>query len=402
MAKRRANNEGSVFAVTRRGKRVWVAEWAIPGLVTAKGRKRVRRAYRPTQSAALEQLDAWKREAADGPGVDPGRETVADLYERFLSGQRRAGKAATTLAGYEHVRDRYITPRRLASVPLAKLSVAHVERWLEECEAAAEDPSKGKRARQYAFTTLRRVAAQGVKGKRLRFNPCDHVERPAAPKARVKSLSASEAVALLALANAESATMGAAVALGLCGLRRSECFGLDWRHVDLDAATVRVEQAYVEPAGSDPETGKRRPALIKNTKTERARTVPLIPQAVDALRALKSDTASTMLRRGAGEALSKRPLFASEAGTRLRGSVALGRTIKRLLTRVGRPDASYHALRHTAATLLIGHGVDTKTTQAVLGHATASITLDTYADAIEENVTDAGRTLGNALAAGGK
>jgi len=38
----------------------------------------------------------------------------------------------------------------------------------------------------------------------------------------------------------------------------------------------------------------------------------------------------------------------------------------------------FYDLRHTCASLLIAHGASVKAVQAQLGHATASITLDTY------------------------
>lgn len=44
-----------------------------------------------------------------------------------------------------------------------------------------------------------------------------------------------------------------------------------------------------------------------------------------------------------------------------------------------------HALRHTAATLLIAAGTDVKTVQARMGHASPSTTLSIYAHAVEEN-----------------
>ena len=51
-------------------------------------------------------------------------------------------------------------------------------------------------------------------------------------------------------------------------------------------------------------------------------------------------------------------------------------------------------LRHTQATHLLGNGVDVKTVQERLGHANASITLDTYAHAIPENDRKAGDLIG--------
>ncbi|HXK23374.1 MAG TPA: tyrosine-type recombinase/integrase, partial [Myxococcota bacterium] len=52
-------------------------------------------------------------------------------------------------------------------------------------------------------------------------------------------------------------------------------------------------------------------------------------------------------------------------------------------------ETTLHTLRHTAATLLIGNGVDVKTVQTVLGHARASTTLDIYVDVIRKNVETA-------------
>ena len=45
----------------------------------------------------------------------------------------------------------------------------------------------------------------------------------------------------------------------------------------------------------------------------------------------------------------------------------------------GRPEAlRLYDLRHTCASLLIAQGASVKAVRAQLGHATASITLDTY------------------------
>jgi integrase len=54
------------------------------------------------------------------------------------------------------------------------------------------------------------------------------------------------------------------------------------------------------------------------------------------------------------------------------------RSFKPILTRAGLPDIRLHDLRHTCATLLLSRGVHPKFVQELLGHATISITLDTY------------------------
>ena len=55
------------------------------------------------------------------------------------------------------------------------------------------------------------------------------------------------------------------------------------------------------------------------------------------------------------------------------------RSFKPLLRRAGLPEETrFHDLRHTCATLLLTEGVHPKIVQETLGHASISLTLDTY------------------------
>ena len=56
--------------------------------------------------------------------------------------------------------------------------------------------------------------------------------------------------------------------------------------------------------------------------------------------------------------------------------------LERVLNRAGLPYIRFHDLRHTCATLLLSKGVHPKFVQELLGHATISITLDTYSHVI--------------------
>jgi integrase len=71
-----------------------------------------------------------------------------------------------------------------------------------------------------------------------------------------------------------------------------------------------------------------------------------------------------------------------------------------LAKRAGLEGVTFHALRHTSATLLLASGADVKSAQAVLGHARASHTLDIYADFVPGSGGDAMERLGNAIKTG--
>lgn len=50
------------------------------------------------------------------------------------------------------------------------------------------------------------------------------------------------------------------------------------------------------------------------------------------------------------------------------------------------PRVTPHDLRHTAASLAISSGANVKAVQRMLGHASASMTLDTYADLFDNDL----------------
>ena len=57
------------------------------------------------------------------------------------------------------------------------------------------------------------------------------------------------------------------------------------------------------------------------------------------------------------------------------------------------PTITPHDLRHTAASLAISAGATPKAVQRMLGHASAAMTLDTYADLFEDDLDNVSERL---------
>ena len=55
-------------------------------------------------------------------------------------------------------------------------------------------------------------------------------------------------------------------------------------------------------------------------------------------------------------------------------------------TEVGLDGLTPHELRHTAASLAVSSGAHVKAVQRMLGHASAAMTLDTYADLFDDDL----------------
>jgi hypothetical protein len=64
----------------------------------------------------------------------------------------------------------------------------------------------------------------------------------------------------------------------------------------------------------------------------------------------------------------------------------------------GIPQMTIHDLRHTAASLAVSAGANVKAIQRMLGHASAAMTLDIYADLFDDDLDDVSARLDDAAA----
>ena len=61
------------------------------------------------------------------------------------------------------------------------------------------------------------------------------------------------------------------------------------------------------------------------------------------------------------------------------------------------PTVSVHALRHTAASLAISAGANVKAVQRMLGHASAAMTLDVYAELFDDDLASVAEKMSQAV-----
>lgn len=78
-------------------------------------------------------------------------------------------------------------------------------------------------------------------------------------------------------------------------------------------------------------------------------------------------------------------VFANESGSLFNPSNLRNRSFRRIKARSGvREDLRFHDLRHTCATLLLGRNVNAKVVSEMLGHASITITLNTYSHVLPD------------------
>ncbi len=171
---------------------------------------------------------------------------------------------------------------------------------------------------------------------------------------------------------ARTVTMLAAVT----GMRRGELFGLKWEDLDFERRSIRIVRSLVDQIAGQPKTETSRKPL---------------PMSDDLAAAL------TRWREQTSYAKPTDWVFASPASFGEKPywpDMLLRRHILPAAHRLGiRKRIGWHTFRRTAASLLMASGSSIKTTQELMRHATADITLELYAQAVTEDKREAQNTL---------
>lgn len=141
--------------------------------------------------------------------------------------------------------------------------------------------------------------------------------------------------------------------------------------------------------------------VVKEPKTRTSRrSIALSTSAqFNAVEALHAHRARQLEERLAAGAAWKDVglVFPDTGGGPLRGNNLARRGFEPLMRRAGVPRIRFHDLRHTAATLLLGQGINPKIVSEMLGHASVGITLDLYSHVQPNMQRQAAAAMGAAL-----
>lgn len=278
--------------------------------------------------------------------MDASAEADLERFRSHLEHSRRA--SPHTVSNYLSDLSQYASWLQEKQVPLRAATHTTIRAYLS---LLAVDKKETSRARKLASikALYRFLVREGV----MATSPAKLVRSPKLPKTLPKVLPVDEVFALLAVPSTRSVLgirdRAMLEVLYGAGIRVSELCGLSLGDLDLRSKMIRV--------------------LGKGSKE---RLCPLNDQAIT--------TVKTYLARR-GELLAKaakdqdpNALFLNYRGGRLRTrSVArhLDRYVKLCALR---RNVSPHALRHSFATHLLGSGMDIRSIQELLGHASLSTT----------------------------
>jgi integrase len=292
---------------------------------------------------------------------------VAELWYQSKS-VRLKGK---TLEGYRSLLDTRVLPH-WRNTAVGDIDWQSIQKWVAALTRTKPTRRKSEglsasRVNQ-AYNVFRQVLGFAVRSRMLSSNPATDIDLPRKPVSDKRYLTHQQVADLAAQCGDYDAMV---LVLAYCGLRYGEATALRRRDVDFDRARIEVHSAVERVNGV---------YRLGSTKTHERRSVPIPPPVL------------TLLRDRIGSWAPDRLVFPGADG--YLKNHEFRKAFNPAATKAGLAGLSPHELRHTCASLAIRSRASVKTVQRLLGHATATMTLDNYGHLYPDELDQVAQEMG--------
>jgi integrase len=277
----------------------------------------------------------------------------------------------------------YVEPR-WGTTPINAIQFSDVQTWVSEMTVGTAKSLSTKPGPRSATVVLRNygilaaILDVAVKDRKITTNRARGVALPRKVRKSHAYLT-HEQVGLLAESAKDHATL--VHLLAYTGLRWGEATGLRVRDVDTLKRRLTVRENAVRVNGK---------IIVGTPKSHASRTVPFPEFLTLELARQCHNKASGDLVFGDGLIHLNPPTHEGWFEAAVRRAQLSDRSFPRLTP---------HDLRHSAASLAISAGANVKAIQRMLGHASAAMTLDVYADLFDDDLNTLAAALNQARSA---
>lgn len=387
---RKAKGEGSLYEyrdgfrayVTINGKRKY---FYFPGMNKAQA------------SAELRQLLNQRDD-----GILPkGKDYTLGLWMRHWL--KTAKLKPAVLTNYEFNVEHYVVPN-IGNIKLRQLEPEHLENFYElllsgklsKARSHGGGPKVKKplspRSVVNIHSNIRRALTVAMQRGHVGRNVAQLVDPPKAPKVEMRTFSATDAQAILAIAKTDRYHARWYLAL-VFGMRPAEVLGLTWPDIDLERGIIHVRRQLQDVRGKGT-------MLIESPKTSAGNRDIIIPEnVVELFKKTRQQQLIDRIEHGEnyvdwefdGEPVAL--CFTQPNGKPLDKGVDT-RVWKYMLDVAGLPHERRYIGRHTSASVMIDMGMDIAVVSSILGHSKTSFTYDTYVHPMADKKRSAAEQLG--------
>ena len=381
MAKRRANGEGSI---RKRADGRWEGRYTV-GHDPKTGKQQFKNVLGKTQIEVKEKLKA-AIEKSKGLDISKADQfTLSEWLRYWLDNYGKVYLRPSSLTNYTGFLDNQISNDKIADIKLSKVTTNDLQQFYSRMSESGRVQRKESQNKPKGLSakTVRNIhcfishaMSRAVDEKLISENPASRCILPKKEQKEIEILPLNDLQKFFEEAK-KSGVFELYFTELATGLRRGELLGLKWTDIDFNANSIYIQRQIIRTDGEVKESP---------LKTKNAYRQIIIPPEVSKILKQKKER-----ENGFSEYV-----FSSPTSGPISPDSVL-KMLHRVLKRAGLEKVSFHALRHTFATMALQNGVDVKTLSGLLGHYSAGFTLDTYGHITPAMKQDAADKVGSFL-----
>ncbi len=363
------------------------------------GKRKYKYFWAKSKDECLAKANKWRNEQEGIYSDDVNAYwTVAQWancwFDNFVTGHVKV----TTISDDRSILDKHIISG-IGNIRLKDLTGLKLTRFYNEClkksngRGGTLDPKTVKNI----YTVMNRMLKFAYNNDLIDKNPNEKVVLPKRPKKQTNALSSDDYEKIIKSCLDNATTMDFLVIFFLMtGLRLGEGLGLQWKNVDMDKKTIKIDR-QLQSVPNDDKNSKRKfkPEILKSTKTKHSnRILPVYDEVIQLLKHIKYKQAVNKMKSGPKYRRDLDLVFCKDDGYFICDTV-FREFLNNKLDELGIGHFRIHDLRHSYATRLFEDDINIKLISDYLGHSSIGITLDTYTHVSPEKLKDVVNGSGN-------
>lgn len=358
-------------------------------------RNRITETFEGTLKQAIDRRDELLYEVKHFQIKPDSNMNFLEYAKLWLKDYAEVNIKPSTLYGYKSCLNAHILPR-FKNYKLSDITVYELEKFYNDLRKTKSlNPDSNGNHNLLSEAVVRHqhsllcvMLNTAVKWDFINFNPCLKLTKPpTVTRKEMKFYDEEELKKLFQHLEYENLTFKTAIyLLTLGGMRRGECLGLFWEHVDFEKKTITIKNNLLNI--------REKGVYLDTPKTKKSkRTISLPDICFDLLKKLKAKQ-ELEKEMFSNDWMDTEFVFKDEYGNYYNPS-RLSRQWVLFQKKHNLKHIRLHDLRHTCATYLLSHNVPIATVSKKLGHSNIYTTLDVYTHSVDSDDIEASNLLNN-------
>lgn len=328
------------------------------------------------QQGARDWIRKIQAQIEQGLTYDDERTTLKVFMEGWLATKKNQLRTASS-EQYYYIYRSYIEPR-LGSIQLRKLTPGQVQEFYDVMAGSG----KSARTIKLMHVVLRMCLEQAKNIGLVARNPAEHCKVYKSPKVEMSIWDENQVNQFLVSIHGHKNENLYYMALAT-GMRRGELLGLKWQDVDWKNQRILIKRQVCNPQGGG--------LVFQEPKTSLGiRSVRLGAGIIERLYAQMVNI--DLMRRISRDKWQEHDLvFPSMIGKPLIGT-NVSVEFNQLVVQSGLPHIRFHDCRHTAASIMLTHGIPPVIVAGMLGHSMSTL-LTNYAHCLPDRQDEAAQLM---------